>query len=50
MIGVVICPITSGDTAFRSARLTLADPLEECGFVIVVGYFVEGNLCGWSYH
>ena len=25
MIGVVICPITSGDTAFRSARLTLAD-------------------------
>ncbi len=22
MIGVVICPITSGDTAFRSARLT----------------------------
>ena len=23
MIGVVICPITSGDTAFRSARLTL---------------------------
>lgn len=25
IIGVVICPITSGDTAFRSARLTLAD-------------------------
>lgn len=25
MIGVIICPITSGDTAFRSARLTLAD-------------------------
>ncbi|BEU87551.1 carbon starvation protein A [Selenomonas sp. TAMA-11512] len=25
MIGVVACPITSGDTAFRSARLTLAD-------------------------
>ena len=25
MIGVVICPITSGDTAFRSARLVLAD-------------------------
>ena len=25
MIGVVICPITSGDTAFRSARLTIAD-------------------------
>ena len=28
MIGVVVCPITSGDTAFRSARLTLADWLK----------------------
>lgn len=25
MIGVIVCPITSGDTAFRSARLVLAD-------------------------
>ena len=25
MIGVIACPISSGDTAFRSARLTLAD-------------------------
>lgn len=25
IIGVIACPITSGDTAFRSARLTLAD-------------------------
>ena len=25
MIGVIVCPITSGDTAFRSARLTLSD-------------------------
>lgn len=25
IIGVVVCPITSGDTAFRSLRLTLAD-------------------------
>ena len=25
VIGVVVCPITSGDTAFRSLRLTLAD-------------------------
>ncbi len=25
MIGVIVCPITSGDTAFRAARLTLAD-------------------------
>jgi len=25
IIGVVLCPITTGDTAFRSARLTIAD-------------------------
>lgn len=25
MIGVIACPVTSGDTAFRSARLTIAD-------------------------
>lgn len=25
ILGVIFCPITSGDTAFRSARLTLAD-------------------------
>ena len=25
MIGVIACPITSGDTAFRSVRLTIAD-------------------------
>lgn len=25
MIGVIICPITSGDTAFRASRLVLAD-------------------------
>ena len=28
MLGVVACPITSGDTAFRSARLTLSDWLK----------------------
>lgn len=28
MIGVVVCPISSGDTAYRSARLTLADWLK----------------------
>ena len=27
-IGVVICPITSGDTALRSARITIADELQ----------------------
>lgn len=25
MIGIIACPITSGDTAFQSARLTIAD-------------------------
>ena len=28
VFGVVACPITSGDTAFRSARLTIADALK----------------------
>lgn len=28
VIGVVVCPITSGDTAFRSLRLTMADFLK----------------------
>ena len=27
ILGVIACPITSGDTAFRSARLTIADSL-----------------------
>ena len=27
MLGVIACPISSGDTAFRSARLTVADAL-----------------------
>ena len=25
VVGVVVCPVSSGDTAFRSARLTIAD-------------------------
>jgi carbon starvation protein CstA len=29
MVGVIACPITSGDTAFRSARLTIADFLNK---------------------
>ena len=28
VIGVIVCPITSGDTAFRSARLILAETLK----------------------
>ena len=27
MLGVIACPITSGDTAFRAARLTIADAI-----------------------
>lgn len=27
MLGVIVCPITSGDTAYRSARLTIADAI-----------------------
>lgn len=27
ILGVIVCPITSGDTAFRSARLTVADAI-----------------------
>ena len=59
MIGVVICPITSGDTAFRSARLTLSDwlkidqdsyvnRLKLCIPVLGVGSFLGiGNALGF---
>ena len=59
MLGVVVCPITSGDTAFRSARLTLADwfhidqehyvnRLKLCIPVLGVGAFLGiGNCMGW---
>ena len=59
MIGVVICPVTSGDTAFRSARLTLADwlkldqdsyanRLKLCVPVLGVGAFLGiGNALGF---
>ena len=59
MIGVVICPVTSGDTAFRSARLTLADwlkidqdsyanRLKLCIPVLGVGAFLGiGNALGF---
>ena len=60
MIGVVVCPITSGDTAFRSARLTLADwfkidqdsyanRLKLCIPVLGVGAFLGiGNALGFK--
>ncbi|BBF43624.1 carbon starvation protein A [Lachnospiraceae bacterium KM106-2] len=46
VLGVVACPITSGDTAFRSARLTIADALQmkqdkiKNRFIIAIPLFV----------
>lgn len=52
LIGVVACPITSGDTAFRSARLTIADALKfrqdkfRNRFLIAIPLFAIGiGLC-----
>lgn len=48
LLGVVACPITSGDTAFRSARLAIADALkfkqEKIGsrFIIAIPLFAIG--------
>ena len=48
ILGVVACPITSGDTAFRSARLTIADALKfnqgpiKNRFIISIPLFVIG--------
>jgi carbon starvation protein CstA len=50
VFGVVACPITSGDTAFRSARLTIADAIKfdqksiKNRFVIAVPLFAVGVL------
>lgn len=52
MVGVIACPITSGDTAFRSARLTIADwfkidqkdskkRLLLSAPLLIVGYFIS---------
>lgn len=48
ILGVVACPITSGDTAFRSARLTIADSFKfnqgpiKNRFIISIPLFVIG--------
>ncbi len=48
ILGVVACPITSGDTAFRSARLTIADSFKldqgpiKNRFIISIPLFVVG--------
>ena len=52
LLGVVACPITSGDTAFRSARLAIADALNfnqgniKNRFIIAIPLFAIGTaLC-----
>jgi len=48
ILGVVACPITSGDTAFRSARLTIADAFKfnqgpiKNRFLISIPLFIIG--------
>ena len=53
IVGVIVCPITSGDTAFRSARLILAETfhLEQKQIrnrlVITIPLLVTGGLLTW---
>ncbi len=48
VLGVVVCPITSGDTAFRSARLAIADAMNykqsaiKNRFIIAIPLFIVG--------
>lgn len=57
MLGVIACPITSGDTAYRSARLTIADwfKIDQSKFskrlyitlpLLIAGYFI--GQCDYS--
>ena len=55
VLGVVACPITSGDTAFRSARLAIADAMKfnqkpiQNRFIIALPLFAIGiALVVWS--
>ena len=52
MVGVIACPITSGDTAFRSARLTISDwfKIDQSNTknrlilslpLLIIGYFIS---------
>ena len=53
IVGVIVCPITSGDTAFRSARLVLAETfrLEQKSIrnrlVITIPLLAAGGLITW---
>lgn len=52
MIGVIACPITSGDTSFRSARLTIADWIKKdqksmgSRLVLTIPLLVAGAIIG----
>lgn len=57
LVGVVVCPISSGDTAYRSARLTLADWLGmdqskmKNRLLLTVPLLIAGTLiCGVDYN
>lgn len=53
IVGVIVCPITSGDTAFRSARLILAETFKlnqkkiKNRLVITIPLLVVGGLLTW---
>lgn len=53
IVGVVVCPITSGDTAFRSARLILAETFKleqkkiKNRLIITIPLLVVGGLLTW---
>ena len=57
VIGVILCPITSGDTAFRAARLTISDwfKIDQkstvkrfclTAIILVIGYVI--SLCDYN--
>ena len=53
VVGVIVCPITSGDTAFRSARLILAETFNleqkkiKNRLIITVPLLIVGGLLTW---
>ena len=53
VVGVVVCPITSGDTAFRSARLILAEIFRldqknmKNRLIITIPLLIVGGLLTW---
>lgn len=53
VVGVIICPITSGDTAFRSARLILAETFNleqkkiKNRLIVTIPLLIIGGLLTW---